>query len=128
MQDRPTSSELLAAVRDFIEELLPDLEGRRLFHARVAANVLAIVEREMDAEEEMVREEWMRLVALLGVEDRAPDTLAETKTAVRELSRQLALAIRGGQMDDRWDELMAAVEMTVADKLRVANPAYAEEK
>ena len=48
MQDRPTVLELLAAVRGFLEDDLgPVLEGRRRFHALVAANVLRIVEREL---------------------------------------------------------------------------------
>ncbi|HJW68877.1 MAG TPA: DUF6285 domain-containing protein [Candidatus Binatia bacterium] len=49
MQDRPTVLELLAAVRGFLEDDLgPVLEGRRRFHALVAANVLRIVERELE--------------------------------------------------------------------------------
>jgi len=128
MQDRPTSTELLAAGRECIEKLRPDLEGRRQFHARVAANVLGIVERELEEEEEMVRAEWARLAALLGAGDKRPGTLAETKTSVRELNRQLAASIRGGEMDSRWEEVIAAVEATVTDKLRIANPSWAREK
>src|SRR5947208_3263750 len=48
MQDRPDVRELLDAVRGFLEEdVVPALEGPRQFHARVAANVLAIVGREL---------------------------------------------------------------------------------
>ena len=51
MQDRPTALELLAAVRSFLEDdLVTVLEGRRRFHALVAANVLGIVERELAGE------------------------------------------------------------------------------
>jgi hypothetical protein len=45
----PTTSELVAAVREFLaDDVLPATEGRLQFHARVAANVLAQVERELD--------------------------------------------------------------------------------
>ncbi|HTX47055.1 MAG TPA: DUF6285 domain-containing protein [Solirubrobacteraceae bacterium] len=45
----PTTSELVAAVREFLQaELLPATEGRLQFHTRVAANVLAQVERELE--------------------------------------------------------------------------------
>lgn len=45
---RPTARELLAAVRDHLtEDVMPATSGRLAFHARVAANVLAIVEREL---------------------------------------------------------------------------------
>jgi hypothetical protein len=127
MQDRPTSVELLAAVREFIQELLPDLEGRRQFHARVAANVVGIVERELEMEEGLVREEWERLVTLLAVAGERPETFAATHRAVGNMNRQLAAAIRAGELDERWEEVMLAIEATVAGKLRVANPGWAEE-
>ena len=64
MQDRPTVLELLAAVRGFLEDDLgPVLEGRRRFHALVAANVLRIVERELAGEEEQLARQWDRLAA-----------------------------------------------------------------
>jgi hypothetical protein len=48
MQDRPTREELIDAVRDFLEtDVVPALEGTLKFHARVAANVLGIVGREL---------------------------------------------------------------------------------
>ncbi len=44
----PTSAELVHAVREFLEqEVMPATEGRLSFHARVAVNVLAQVEREL---------------------------------------------------------------------------------
>ena len=45
MEDQPSPIELLQAARSFIEEqAIPRLEGRAAFHARVAANALAIGE------------------------------------------------------------------------------------
>jgi Domain of unknown function (DUF6285) len=47
MRGIPTTAELIAAVREFLtEDVMPATEGRLSFHARVAANVLAQVERE----------------------------------------------------------------------------------
>jgi hypothetical protein len=44
----PSSAELAQAVREFIEqEVMPATEGRLSFHARVAANVVAQIEREL---------------------------------------------------------------------------------
>lgn len=44
----PSSAELVEAVREFLElEVMPATEGRLSFHARVAANVLAQIEREL---------------------------------------------------------------------------------
>jgi aminoglycoside phosphotransferase (APT) family kinase protein len=48
-QGRPTASELLDAVRDFLtDQVMPATGGQLAFHARVAANVLSIVAREFD--------------------------------------------------------------------------------
>jgi aminoglycoside phosphotransferase (APT) family kinase protein len=45
---RPTARELLDAVRSYLmDDVMPATEGRLSFHARVAANVVAIVEREL---------------------------------------------------------------------------------
>lgn len=46
---RPTASELLDAVRRYLtDQVMPSTSGQLAFHARVAANVLAIVTRELD--------------------------------------------------------------------------------
>ena len=48
VHDRPTTTELVGAVREFLErDVMAVTEGRVGFHARVAANVLAMVEREL---------------------------------------------------------------------------------
>lgn len=45
---RPTARELLDAVRGYLtDDVMPQTSGRLSFHARVAANMLAIVEREL---------------------------------------------------------------------------------
>jgi hypothetical protein len=41
-------------------ELVPGLEGRQRFHGLVAANVLAIVARELAGEETALVAEWRR--------------------------------------------------------------------
>jgi aminoglycoside phosphotransferase (APT) family kinase protein len=46
---RPTASELLDAVRGYLtDQVVPGTSGQLAFHARVAANALAIVARELD--------------------------------------------------------------------------------
>jgi aminoglycoside phosphotransferase (APT) family kinase protein len=47
---RPTASELLDAVREYLAtQVMPATTGQLSFHARVAANALAIVSRELEA-------------------------------------------------------------------------------
>jgi aminoglycoside phosphotransferase (APT) family kinase protein len=107
--DAPTAGQLIEAVREFLEgDVMGATGGRVRFHARVAAKALAIVERELAAGDGLSQAHAARLAALgYGTE------------------ADLAAAIRSGALDDRWDEVAAAVRVTVADKLVVANPSYA---
>ncbi len=98
----------MEAVREFLEaDVMPGTEGRLRFHARVAANVVRMVERELalgcSQEEARVAE-----LAGLGVRSEA----------------ELAGAIRRGMLDDRLPEVFAAVRRTVAATLAVAHPGY----
>lgn len=108
--DRPGAAELVEAVREFLEhDVLPATSGRVQFHSRVAVNVLRTVERELSVGDRQVVAHRERLAAL-GVADDA----------------ELAAAIRSGALDDRLDEVTTLLRETVADKLAVANPRYAE--
>ena len=107
--DVPYAAELLDAVRDFLEgDVMPATEGRVRFHARVAANVVAMVGRELVLGPRLAADHAARL-ARLGVADEA----------------ELAESIRSGALDARVDEVRDVVRATVADKLAVANPGYA---
>ena len=106
--DAPNAMELLEAVREWIDrEVVPATDGRLRFHARVAANVLGMVEREIElgpAQYEAHRERLARL----GVADDA----------------ELAAAIRDRLLDDRADEVRPLLAEAVAVKLSVASPSY----
>src|SRR6187551_2905148 len=95
MQDRPTAQELLESVRHFLEEtVVAALDGPARFHARVAANVLAIVGRELRDEE------WSLVATLLGRPgDAAPERLAALRAAVAALTAELCARIRRGDAD-----------------------------
>jgi aminoglycoside phosphotransferase (APT) family kinase protein len=107
---RPTLAELVDAVRGWVEEdVMTGTEGRLAFHARVAANALRMVERERalgPAHEALHRAG----LAELGCAD----------------DRELAARIRGGELDDRAEEVRAVVARSVRAKLEVANPRWLE--
>jgi hypothetical protein len=118
LQDRPTAPELLEAVREYLERdvmAADELSGRVRFHARVAVNVLGIVERELRLGPGLDATERERLAALLGQDGEVDDLLAE-----------LASGIRDGSFDDRRDEVLECVRESVRAKLAVANPEYLE--
>ena len=113
-QGRPDASELVAAVREFLErDVMTATEGRVQFHTRVAVNVLNVVERELKLGPGLEPTERARAVALLGHDGD-----------VKALERELAAAIRGGALDQRLDDVRAHVRATVREKLLIANPAY----
>jgi hypothetical protein len=107
----PTLDELIAAVRAFlIDDVLPATDGRLQFNARVAANVLAMVERELVLGPEQDAAHAARLAAL-GVADDAA----------------LAAAIRDGRMDGRGAELIALLRRRTVERLSIANPRHLQD-
>src|SRR5436190_23021928 len=137
MQDRPTSTQLLAAVREFLQrEIVPTLgDHRQKFRTLIAANVLGVVERELAGEEERLRAEWTRLGALLGGDAGAPDgapagTLDELRAAIDARKRALCARIQAGEADDGpWRlDVLAYARWAVEEKLRVANPRYLQRR
>lgn len=125
MQDRPTIAELLTAVRGFLaDEAVAALDGTAKFHARVAANVLAIVQRELELEPAQLAAEWERLDALLGPAELPPASgLREGLLARTEV---LCARIRAGDADAGpfRDATVAHVRQTVIEKLAVTNPTF----
>lgn len=116
-QDRPTAAELLSAIADLLREevtpVLDEADPRLGFQMRVAANSLAILEREARLGPAADRREHARLVKLLGRDG-----------SLDELNRELAHQIRHGDRDESDAALMAHLEATVADKIAIANPKW----
>ncbi len=128
MQDRPSYDELLAAVEQFLDaEIVPNVPGSRGFHARVAANAIRIVRRELSNEGEQLATEWSGLDTILGPADR-PAGREELRTALHERNEALCALIRGGNADDgeAARQVFDHVRRTVRDKLTVSDPPLLE--
>ncbi len=114
MYDPPTTAELVTAVREFLEEhAMPNLEGRNAFHARVAANALAIVARQLELGPAADAGEEDRLRALLG-----------TSGSLDEMNRELCRRIRSGDLAVDDSGLIAHLRTTTLDKVAVDQPKY----
>ena len=94
---------VLARIVDLTESVLADVmvsvEGRVQFHARVASNVLAMVEREL----------------MCGAEFNWYGYPSEAS---------LAAAIRTGALDAQASSLLPVLAATVATRVRVVNPKH----
>jgi hypothetical protein len=131
MNDRPSATELLAAVERFLEETaVPGLEGPAKYHARVAANVVRIVARELATEDEHLAREWDGLAALLdAASEPKPDERARLRDAIAARNQELVRRIRAGDADaGAWRvALIAHLSRVVADKYDVAQPPRTKE-
>jgi aminoglycoside phosphotransferase (APT) family kinase protein len=105
----PTLPGLVEAVREFVErDVMTGTSGRVQFHARVAANVLAMIERELALGPGM-RAVHAAGLATLGVPSE--EALAE--------------AVRSGRLDYGNPHVRRVVRSTVSARLAIANPKYA---
>jgi hypothetical protein len=125
-QPRPTTAELVEAVREFLTaEVAPALDGRLRFHAKVAANALAIVERELADGPAAEHDEGDRLRRLLAAAGAPTASDAGEPLDTEALARGLATLLRAGAipLDDPAlvDHLRRAARADVA----IANPSWA---
>ncbi|RAV09576.1 hypothetical protein DQP55_17400 [Mycolicibacterium sp. GF69] len=122
---RPTAAELVAAVAGFLEKDVRNATGRggepaagtdgRLaaagqvnFHARVAANVLRIVEREL-------------------LDTSAGEVIEALQSVGYRDEPALSAAIRAGEFDGRAAEVLPVLRTIVRHRLTIAHPGYAEQ-
>ncbi|TRW81224.1 hypothetical protein FK535_17345 [Mycolicibacterium sp. 018/SC-01/001] len=106
MTPRPTAAELVAAVAMFLDtDVRAACDGQVAFHARVAANALRIVERELLCRTPSSVDDAM---AELGVGDET----------------ELAEAIRAGDMDERAEDVLSCLRLLVAHRLSIDHPGY----
>ncbi|WP_264070318.1 DUF6285 domain-containing protein [Mycolicibacterium komossense] len=109
LHGRPTAAELIAAVADFLDnDVRNAVTGQVNFHARVAANALRMVERELLAP---APSDVVAALDRLGVGDES----------------ELAAAIRRGAMDTAGDDLTACLRALVSFRLAAAHPGYEQE-
>jgi hypothetical protein len=106
---RPTAAELVAAAAEFLETDVREATiGQVNFHARVAANALRIVERELLVES---AGDVTDALAGLGYADET----------------QLAAAISDGDLDHQAADVASCLRALVSHRLAVAHPGYQNE-
>ena len=114
MHQRPNPLDLLDAVAVFLrEQALPQLPPHAAYNARVAANALDIVRRQLQLAPEAEAEEQRRLRDLLQRDDSLAD-----------LNRLLCDRIADGTVSFDTPDLLPHLWRTTLDKLAVDQPGY----
>ena len=116
MIDHPRSEELVEAVARWIDSVRPGLPPRDAFLARVAANALGVVRRELIAGPAAAAAARARLADLLGHEG-----------SIAELNAELCARLRTGSMDRDTPGLLAALRANITDQIAIDQPSYAPE-
>ena len=127
MQDRPTAPELLDALAELlfadVREWVP---RERRFQVLVAANLCAVVARELRAGEEPTHADAELFRSLVGEGSAAP-AAGDADAEAREEAARLARAVRAGELDGEIEEVADRLREHVRRKLDVARPGYADD-
>ena len=114
MHDQPSVSELVQAVKNFVDNTAaPNLSGHAAFHARVASNVLATILRDLEARPDNDAAERTRLAALL-----------RSGGDLETLNRELCDKIQSGEMNAETEGLIAHLKATAIAQVKVDQPKY----
>jgi L-serine deaminase len=115
MHESPSSAQLVAAVRTFLTDVaMPSLSGHTQFSARVAANALALVERELASRSDMDARACELYSALLNSDD-------DDLTA---LEAKLCIAIVGGEIGITTPNLLSSLQEIALAQLSIDQPTY----
>ncbi len=116
MHDQPSVSELVQAVKNFIEQsAAPNLTGHAAFHARVASNVLATVLRDLEQRPQSESAERARLLDLLD---------GSTDQSLTALNEALTARIKSGEMTPETPGLRSPLKATTSAQVEIDQPRY----
>lgn len=126
MADPPGAPELLEALAEYlVGELRPTVAAEQRFKVLVAANLCAVIARELRAGETPAAADAALFRELLEMSP-AQIPFGEAAGEAQRLAAELSARIRGGALDERLSELIDALGAHVRRKLEIARPGYAE--
>jgi hypothetical protein len=112
----PKTEELAEAVAGWIEQIRPSLDPRNAFLARVAANAMATIGRELThgpAAEARAVEQMAGVLGHAG--------------SHAELNAELCARIRSGELTVETPGLLPALRVMALDQLAIDQPSYRPE-
>jgi hypothetical protein len=116
MHESPSSAELLKAVMGFLSDVaMPNLTGHAQFSARVSANALALVLREIEGRA-VLDQTARQLYADLLSDDQNSD--------LADLEARLCAAIAQGDLNAETPALLATLRQVAHAQLAIDQPNY----
>jgi len=112
----PRTEELAESVRLWIDEIRPTLDPRNAFLARVAANAMATIARELTQGPAAEAEATARMGEVLGHDG-----------TFGELNTELCARIRSGDLTVESPGLLAALTAMAKNQLAIDQPSYRPE-
>ena len=116
MITHPKTEELAEAVAAWIDQIRPSLDPRNAFLARVAANAMATIRRELT---QGVDAEAAATTAMAGVLGQAG--------GYDDLNAELCARIRTGELTVETPGLLPALRIMATDQLAIDQPSYRPE-
>ena len=115
MQDQPTPAEIIGAVAAFLKNVVAaETTGATSFQARVAANALEMMKRQLETQPAEDAAELTRLTALMPGEEGD----------LFQLNAELSRRIEAGEVDLSTPALKEHLWKTTLAKLAVDQPTY----
>lgn len=116
MITHPKTEELAEAVAAWIDQIRPSLDPRNAFLARVAANALATIGRELTQGPAAEARAVARMAQVLG-----------RQGSYVELNSELCARIRAGDLTVETPGLLAALQVMAKDQIAIDQPNYKPE-
>ncbi|PJZ76973.1 DUF6285 domain-containing protein [Leptospira neocaledonica] len=130
MQDKPSATELLEAIQDFLmKEVLPEFRDKDLlaYKTLVSWNMLGVISREIRSGEESLDKELTRLSSLLGKKSEFPKTWNEKKNLTSSWNEELRDIIRKEKKSLEDTEYWKHIKESVIEKVEIVNPRFTTE-
>ncbi|MGJ4747811.1 DUF6285 domain-containing protein [Leptospira sp. SA-E8] len=130
MQDKPSATELLEAIQDFLmKEVLPEFRDKDLlaYKTLVSWNMLGVISREIRSGEESLDKELSRLSSLLGKKSEFPKTWNEKKNLTSSWNEELRDIVRKEKKSLEDTEYWKHIKESVIEKVEIVNPRFTTE-
>jgi hypothetical protein len=135
VQYRPDAKEILLAIQDLLlKEILPKIESDDLlsYKSLVSWNMLGVLAREYDKEEDFIKQEFDALLSLSLMngeinhtsEEFLSLTKKEKSIILQSLSKSLAKAIRSSKVSTIDSPIWDHIKVTLKNNLAISNPRF----